>query len=210
MLLLGSHLICTLIFNFVLLCVFYFFFFSLSLSLLFDKIFYSCTRTHTCICAHKCARARSLPAADALRSLTHTGPAESRVARARYDVSLAHTHAFVHTHIQRQSSSFCCHIFCTFLFRFSTLPFYHFFSNVHSFFFVCFALLNRCHLVVQQHLHLASPLLLLLSLSTNQRIKTKSASVLQNADSRLSIADDSSAINCVDYEYCEREMQNIN
>lgn len=135
MLLLGSHLICTLIFNFVLLCVFYFFFFSLSLSLLFDKIFYSCTRTHTCICAHKCARARSLPAADALRSLTHTGPAESRVARARYDVSLAHTHAFVHTHIQRQSSSFCCHIFCTFLFRFSTLPFYHFFSNVHSFFF---------------------------------------------------------------------------
>lgn len=63
-LLLGSHLICTLIFNFVLLCVFYFFFFSLSLSLLFDKIFYSCTQTHarTHTYMHMCAymRARSL------------------------------------------------------------------------------------------------------------------------------------------------------
>lgn len=171
------------------------------------------THTHTCICAHTCARARSLAAADALRSLTHTGPAESRVARAHYDVSLAHTHAFEHTHTHTHTVTiivvllpYILHVSLS-LFHFAILPFF-FSTFILLSFVVCFALLNRCHLVVQ-HLHLAAPLLLLLSLSTNQRIKTKSASVLQNADSRLSI-DDSSAINFVDYEHCEREMQNVN
>lgn len=141
-----------------------FFFFSLShcLCFLIKYFTHAHTRTHTCICAHTCARAHSLAAADALRSLTHTGPAESRVARARYDVSLAHTHTHSYTHtvtIIVVLLPYILHVSLS-LFHFAILPFFFCPTFILFSFVVCFALLNRCHLVVQQHLHLAAPPLL--------------------------------------------------
>lgn len=170
--------------------------------------------THTCARAHT-HRGSAAAAADALRSLTRAGLAAERRTAEKHALAMT-SHSLSDTHTHRRSSSFCCHIFCTFLFRSSISPFYHFFSSfVHSSFvsfrFVSFRiiflspsthfmLLNRCHLVLQ-HLHLAA-----LRRCRRRRTSESKQKVLQcckmfarqQYTSRLSIA--AAAINCVDYK----------
>lgn len=116
---LGRQIICTLIFNFVLVS---FFFLSHCLCFL---IKYSNMQRHTLTDTHTYTYTQhSGTAAAALRSLTRTsrGAALSRVARACYDVSLTHTHITRTRHIVAM-------YFARFSFAlFAILPFFFIFS----------------------------------------------------------------------------------
>lgn len=190
---LCGHLICTLIFNFVLLCVLFVLFrsrscsLSLSLSLLFDKIFYSCTRTHARAHTHTQAALLMHCAHSHAQAAPRRGAQQSST-RSLWRLTRSYTHTHARTHRR-----FVAIYFARFSFA---LPFRHstiFFSSQRIFLFrfissFYFSPISFCAAAAAAAQPLPPSCAAFASGSaamsptttTNQRIKTKSASVLQN------------------------------